>query len=80
MPGKMNGSLRLHFWTWTDAETAWMTRATLEPSLYDFEASDFEGEKVWLGLDLSQNKDITALATCMPDGFVESGEHKGKPK
>ncbi len=80
MPGKLNGILRLHFCTWTDAETAWMTRATLEPALEDFSPQEYEGEKVWLGLDLSQNKDITALASCMQDGVVESGEHAGKPK
>jgi phage terminase large subunit-like protein len=37
IPGKLNGILRLHFCVWTDAETAWMTRATLEPLLADFE-------------------------------------------
>ena len=33
IPGQLNGILRLHFCVWTDAETAWMTRATLEPLL-----------------------------------------------
>ena len=28
IPGQLNGILRLHFCVWTDAETAWMTRAT----------------------------------------------------
>ena len=37
IPGQLNGILRLHFCVWTDAETAWMTRATLEPLLADFE-------------------------------------------
>ncbi len=40
MPGKMNGILRLHFCQWTDAETAWMTRAALEPCIVDFEPLD----------------------------------------
>ncbi|MBC2662799.1 hypothetical protein H7F50_13655 [Novosphingobium flavum] len=31
IPGQLNGILRLHFCVWTDAETAWMARATLEP-------------------------------------------------
>lgn len=36
IPGQLNGILRLHFCVWTDAETAWMTRATLEPALADY--------------------------------------------
>ena len=28
IPGQLNGILRLHFCVWTDAETAWMARAT----------------------------------------------------
>jgi phage terminase large subunit-like protein len=80
MPGKLNGILRLHFCVWTDAETAWMTRETLEPCIVDFEPLDeHTGKKVWLGGDLSQVKDITALAYCVQSGVVEDGEHKGKP-
>jgi phage terminase large subunit-like protein len=80
MPGKMNGILRLHFCTWTDADTAWMTRAALEPCIVDFEPHDIHlGKKVWLGADLSQVKDITAKAYCCQSGVVEDGEHKGKP-
>lgn len=80
MPGKLNGILRLHFCTWTDAETAWMTRAALEPCIVDFEPLDeHQGKPVWLGADLSQVKDITALAYCCQSGEVEDGEHKGKP-
>jgi phage terminase large subunit-like protein len=72
IPGQLNGILRLHFCVWTDAETAWMTRATLEPLLADFEPEP--GAKVWLGLDLSQNRDITALAAVQ-----RTGEKNGKP-
>lgn len=80
MPGKLNNILRLHFCTWTDAETAWMTRATLEPCIVDFEPLDLhQGKPVWLGADLSQVKDITALGYCAQSGVVESGEHEGKP-
>lgn len=80
MPGKLNGILRLHFCTWTDAETAWMTRASLEPCIVDFEPLDeHQGKPVWLGADLSQVKDITALGYCVQSGTVEDGEHKGKP-
>lgn len=68
IPGSLNGILRLHFCIWTDAETAWMTRATLTPCLHDFDIEDHAGEQVWLGLDLSQNRDITALGAVVRTG------------
>ena len=68
IPGQLNGILRLHFCIWTDAETAWMTRATLEPCLADFDIEQHRGEPVYLGLDLSQNRDITALAVVVRTG------------
>lgn len=75
IPGQLNGILRLHFCVWTDAETAWMTRATLEPCLADFEIAEHHGEPVYLGLDLSQNRDITALGAVVRTGT----DHNGKP-
>ncbi len=66
--GSLNGILRLHFCVWTDAETAWMPRSTLEPCLADFEISDHHGEQIWLGLDLSQSRDITALGAVVRTG------------
>lgn len=75
IPGQLNGILRLHFCVWTDAETAWMTRATLEPCLADFEITEHHGEPIFLGLDLSQNRDITALAAVVRTGT----DHNGKP-
>lgn len=71
IPSKLNNILRLHFCVWTDAETAWMTRAVLEPCIADFEPSRHRGAAVWLGCDLSQNKDITALAACVRTGEIE---------
>lgn len=71
MPGKLNGILRLHFCTWTDAETAWMTRATLEPCLADFDPAEHHGKRIAQGIDLSQNRDITAKASAVITGFVE---------
>lgn len=68
IPGQLNGILRLHFCVWTDAETAWMTRATLEPCIADFEIEEHHGEPVYLGLDLSQNRDITALGAIVQTG------------
>jgi phage terminase large subunit-like protein len=68
IPGAMNGILRLHFCVWTDAETAWMARSTVEPCVADFEIAEHHGEQVWLGLDLSQNRDITALGAVVRTG------------
>jgi phage terminase large subunit-like protein len=68
IPGQLNGILRLHFCIWTDAETAWMTRATLDPALVEFDPKVHKGEQVWIGLDLSQNRDITALAAVTQTG------------
>lgn len=71
MPGKLNGILRLHFCTWTDAETAWMTRASLEPCLADFDPAEHHGKRIAMGLDLSQNRDITAKASAVITGSVD---------
>jgi phage terminase large subunit-like protein len=75
IPGQLNGILRLHFCVWTDAETAWMTRATLEPCLADFDVSEHHGEEISIGLDLSQNRDITAMAAVVRTGT----DHNNKP-
>lgn len=68
IPSKLNGILRLHFCVWTEAETAWMTRATLEPCLAQFDIKDHHGAAAWMGCDLSQNKDITALGYVVRTG------------
>lgn len=56
-----------------------MTRKVLEPCLAEFSELDHFGKKTWLGVDLSQNKDITAVGHVIRTGVVEDGEHKGKP-
>jgi phage terminase large subunit-like protein len=71
IPGKLNGILRLHFCVWTEAETAWMTRDTLEPRLADFDIAEHKKKKIWLGLDLSQNRDITALGAVVETGTID---------
>lgn len=71
MPSKLNGILRLHFCKWTDAETAWMTRAVLEPALFDFDPDEHHGALLWMGCDLSQSRDITALAAVVKTGEIE---------
>jgi phage terminase large subunit-like protein len=74
IPGKLNGILRLHFCVWTDAETAWMTRETLEPRLADFDIEEHYGKEICLGMDLSQNRDITAIAAVVQTGENEAGK------
>lgn len=79
IPSKLNGILRLHFCQWTDAETAWMTRERLEPCIADFDPAEHKGKPVWIGCDLSQNKDITAIAVVVRTGDVEvEAERDGK--
>jgi len=75
MPGQLNGVLRLHFCIWTDAETAWMTRETLDPCLADFDPfEEHKGASIFLSLDLSQNRDITAMAAATQTGFNDDGK------
>jgi phage terminase large subunit-like protein len=71
IPSKLNNILRLHFCVWTDAETAWMTRKALEPCIKEFDKNAHQGKPVWMGCDLSQNKDITALACVVKTGEIE---------
>jgi len=71
IPGSLNGILRLHFCVWTDAETAWMTRATLEPALADFDPTEHHGRRLFGGLDLSQSRDLTAAGFVVETGSVE---------
>ena len=71
LPGKLNGIMRLHFCHWTDADTAWMSRAVLEPCLADFDPAIHKGKRIAQGLDLSQSRDITAKASVVETGSIE---------
>lgn len=70
IPGKLNGILRLHFCVWTDADTAWMSRAVLEPCLADFDPAEHYGKKIAQGIDLSQSRDLTVKASIVETGSV----------
>lgn len=71
IPGKLNNILRLHFCVWTDAETAWMARPTLEECLHNFEPeSEHSGAPVYVGVDLSATTDLTAIAFVVPTGTI----------
>src|SRR6185369_2505832 len=73
IPGQLNGILRLHFCVWTDAETAWMARSVVDPCLCQFDPlEEHKGKRVFVGLDLSQNRDLTAKANVVQTGEVES--------
>ena len=76
-PGKQNGILRLHFCTWTDAVKAWMPRKLLTPVLEKYDPSSLKfrdlhgGKRAYIGLDLSQSRDLTAKAILVPTGTKE---------
>jgi phage terminase large subunit-like protein len=74
IPGQLNGILRLHFCVWTDAETAWITREMLDPCLADFDESEHFGKTIHMGMDLSQNRDITAIASVVSTGVNDEGK------
>lgn len=74
IPGKLNNILRLHFCQWTDSDTAWMSRPTLEAVLADFDPEEHSGEPVFVAADLSATQDLTALAYVVPTGTRADGQ------
>lgn len=74
IPGQLNGILRLHFCVWTDADEAWMSRESLEACLADFDPAEHKNKPVWLGLDLSQSRDITAQGCVVQTGHTPEGK------
>jgi phage terminase large subunit-like protein len=77
IPGKLNGILRLHFCVWTDADKAWMPRTTVETVMSEFDIKEHAGKPVYLGIDLSGAKDLTALAAVVPTGTMELKREDG---
>ena len=74
---KANGIRRLHFCQWTDAESAWISRAMWESvECPDLQVEDFAGKKCWGGLDLSAKVDLTAKALLFDDGMTEDSKPK----
>jgi len=71
IPSKQNGILRLHFCVWTDADAAWMSREVVEPLMQEFDETQHYGKDLYVGLDLSQNRDITAAAFAVRTGDIE---------
>lgn len=70
IPGQLNGILRLHFCIWTDADEAWMSRESLEGCLSEFDPKEHAGADIWLGLDLSQSRDFTAMGCVVQTGIT----------
>jgi phage terminase large subunit-like protein len=70
-PSDAPGVLRLYFCVWTDAHTSWMPRKTVESVMTEFDIAQHEGKPVFLGVDLSSHKDMTAVAYVAPTGFKE---------
>lgn len=69
IPGKLNGILRLHFCVWTDSDQAWMSHATIEKVLHNFDpAAEHVGKDIWIGIDLSGSQDLTAEANVVQTG------------
>jgi len=74
---KANGIRRLHFCQWTDAESAWISRAMWESvECSDLLIEDFAGKKCRGGLDLSAKADLTAKALLFDDGLADDGKPK----
>lgn len=71
IPSKLNEILRLNFCMWTDADQAWMSREIVEPAMQSFDRAQHHGKRLHLGLDLSQNRDITALGAVVETGSKE---------
>lgn len=71
IPSKQNNILRLHFCIWTDSDVAWMSREVVEPLLADFDLEQHKGKQIHMGLDLSQNRDITAASAVVQTGEKE---------
>ncbi|OLS51858.1 terminase large subunit [Rhodovulum sulfidophilum] len=75
IPAKANGIRRLHFCEWTDAESAWISRAAWEAiEDHSLDLEDFAGQRCCAGLDLSAKADLTAKALIFEDGFAEDGK------
>lgn len=77
IPGKLNNILRLHGCVWTDAETAWMSRPTVDAVLADFDPLDHSGDRLMAGVDLSASQDLTAVAFIVETGSVDLPDDKG---
>jgi len=63
---QLNNFLTKHLNVFVDQEEAWIPNEILTKCVKEFDVKDLYGEKIYLGLDLSATRDLTALV-----GLVE---------
>ena len=66
-PGRMNSILRLHFCVWTDADAEWLSDAAVDAVLKPIDRTLFAKKQLFLGVDLSQRDDFSAVAGALED-------------
>lgn len=66
MPSKLNSFLCKKLNVWTEAETRWITPDAWAACAGAVDADSLEGRVCYAGLDLSSNRDITALVLVFP--------------
>src|SRR5690606_34200611 len=67
-PAAENSFRRLHLGQWTASETKWMQTELWTSLISNVKRSEYEGELLWLGLDLSAASDLTSLTELYYDG------------
>jgi phage terminase large subunit-like protein len=67
-PANENSFRRLRLGQWTQSETKWIKSELWEALKGKVKSGDYEGEIVWLGLDLSATTDLTSLCRLYDDG------------
>ena len=60
-PSFENTFRRLHLNQWTEQQNRWLQMHLWDRCFEDFDGTDLAGEICWAGLDLSKNRDTTAL-------------------
>lgn len=67
IPSRQNLIARLHFCCWTESVAAWIGHEAWEAVQVAPAQCDFRGRRVYLGIDLSSIRDLTAVAVFVPD-------------
>lgn len=65
-PRKVNSFKRLHLNVWTRQAEQWIDIAAWDNCAAELELSDYVGRDCYMGFDLSQKADLTALALLFP--------------
>lgn len=67
-PANENSFRRLRLGQWTQSETRWLKSEMWQSLKGNVSPQEYEGEIVWLGLDLSSTSDLTSLCRLYDDG------------